>query len=106
MASGRAATLFTQAPATGKKVACVGAGPASLALAGYLALEGVAVTVFEKKPLAGGLNTTGVAPYKMHVEGALAEVDFIRSLGVTVRTGIEVGRDLQSADLLRDHDAV
>src|SRR5947207_14883906 len=43
--AGRAATLFTKAPATGKKVACVGAGPASLALAGYLALEGVAVTV-------------------------------------------------------------
>ncbi|TMQ70743.1 MAG: glutamate synthase [Candidatus Eisenbacteria bacterium] len=104
--TGRAATLFTKAPATGKRVACVGAGPASLALAGYLSLEGVAVTVLEKRALAGGLNTTGVAPYKMHVEGALAEVEFIRSLGVTIRTGVEVGRDVQAADLLRDHDAV
>jgi len=104
--AGKAATLFSRAPASGKQVACVGAGPASLAVAGYLALEGVAVTVYEQRPLAGGLNTTGVAPYKMHVEGSLAEVDFIRSLGVSLRTGVEVGRDVKPADLLRDHDAV
>src|SRR5690349_15196275 len=66
-ASGHAATLFQKAPPTGKRVACVGAGPASLAAAGYLALEGVEVTLFEKRPIAGGLNATGVAPYKMHV---------------------------------------
>ncbi|MEK7823493.1 MAG: FAD-dependent oxidoreductase [Candidatus Eisenbacteria bacterium] len=104
--AGKAATLLPRAPATGKKVACVGAGPASLAAAGYLALEGVAVTVYEQRALAGGLNTTGVAPYKMHVEGALAEVEFVRSLGVSLRTGVEVGRDVKPADLLRDHDAV
>ena len=104
--AGRGASLMARAPATGKKVACVGAGPASLAAAGYLALEGVAVTLFEKRPLAGGLNTTGVAPYKMHVEGSLAEVGFIRSLGVTIQTGVEVGRDLQPAQLLSDYDAV
>lgn len=103
---GKAATLFPRAAANKKKVACVGAGPASLAVAGYLALEGVAVTVYEQRPLAGGLNTTGVAPYKMHVEGSLAEVEFIRSLGVDFRTGVAVGRDVKAADLLRDHDAV
>src|SRR5437773_12368769 len=42
----------------------------------------------------------------MHVEGALAEVEVIRALAVTIRTGVEVGRDVQAADLLRDHDAV
>ena len=104
--AGRGATLLAKAPATGKKVACVGAGPASLAVAGYLALEGVATTVFEKRAVAGGLNTTGVAPYKMHVEGSFAEVDFIRSLGVVIRTGAEVGRDVAAADLMRDFDAV
>ena len=98
--------LFTRAPRTGKKVACVGAGPASLAAAGWLALEGVEVTLFEKRPLPGGLNLTGVAPYKMHAEGALLEVDFIRSLGVAVRDDVEIGRDVSPADLLRDHDAV
>ncbi len=104
--SGRGATLLAKVPPTGKKVACVGAGPASLAVAGYLALEGVAVTVFEKRTVAGGLNSTGVAPYKMHVEGSFAEVDFIRSLGVAIKIGIEVGRDVAPADLLREHDAV
>jgi dihydropyrimidine dehydrogenase (NAD+) subunit PreT len=101
-----AATLFAQAPPTGKKVACVGAGPASLAVAGYLALEGVAVTLFEKRRVPGGLNTTGIAPYKMHVEDAVREVDFLRSLGVTIRDGVEVGRDVAAGDLLRDYDAV
>src|SRR5881392_1644913 len=73
-----AAALFEKAKPTGKRVACVGAGPASLAAAGYLALEGVDATLFEKRKLAGGLNATGVAPYKMHAEGALLEVDFVR----------------------------
>ena len=98
--------LFTKAPATGKKVACVGSGPASLAAAGYLALEGVAVTVFEKKPITGGLNTTGIAPYKMHVHDAMREIEFVRSLGVTIKDRVEVGRDVSAADLLKDFDAV
>ena len=106
MTQGPAAKLFTPAPPAGKKVACVGGGPASLATAGYLALEGVDVTVFEARNLAGGLNTTGVAPYKMHVEGSLMEVEFIRSLGVKLREGVTVGRDVAVRDLMRDHDAV
>jgi len=103
---GDAGALLRRQPANGRKVACVGAGPSSLACAGYLALEGVRVTVLEKRALGGGLNATGVAPYKMHVEGALAEVEFVRSLGVTIRTGVEVGREVSPGDLLRDHDAV
>jgi glutamate synthase (NADPH/NADH) small chain len=101
-----AKALFEKAKPAGKKVACVGAGPASLAAAGYLALEGVEVTLFEKRKLAGGLNVTGVAPYKMHAEGAMLEVDFIRSLGVTIREGVAVGRDIDAAKLLADFDAV
>jgi glutamate synthase (NADPH/NADH) small chain len=104
--AGQATALLTRARATGRKVACVGAGPASLSAAGYLALEGVAVTIFERRALAGGLNTTGVAPYKMHVEGALAEVEFVRSLGVSIETGVEVGKDRKIADLMRDFDAL
>jgi glutamate synthase (NADPH/NADH) small chain len=106
MTSGAAANLLPKAAANGKKVACVGSGPASLACAGYLALEGCSVTVYEKGAVAGGLNSTGVAPYKMHVAGALAEVEFIRSLGVDIRTGIEVGKTLSPEQLLKDHDAV
>jgi glutamate synthase (NADPH/NADH) small chain len=104
--NGNGAGLLSQAPPTGKKVACVGAGPASLAAAGYLALEGVDVTLFERRALAGGLNTTGVAPYKMHVEGALMEVRYLLSIGGKLREQVEIGRDVTGADLLRDFDAV
>jgi len=106
VSAGQAAALLPKAPANGKKIACVGAGPASLACAGYLALEGCSVTVYEKRGLAGGLNVTGVAPYKMHTDGAQLEVDFIRSLGVTIKTGVEVGKGVTPEQLLNDHDAV
>jgi glutamate synthase (NADPH/NADH) small chain len=91
---------------TGKRVACVGAGPASLAFAAYLALEGHHATIFEKRALPGGLNSTGVAPYKLHAEDALREVEWVRSLGVEVRTGVEVGREVTGERLLAEHDAV
>jgi dihydropyrimidine dehydrogenase (NAD+) subunit PreT len=104
--SAAAPSLLAKSRPTGKKVACVGGGPASLTCAGYLALEGFEATVLESRATAGGLNLTGVAPYKMHAEGALAEVAFVRELGVTIREGVEVGRDVAPADLLRDYDAV
>ena len=104
--TGRAAALLPRAPKNGKRVACVGGGPSSLAAAGYLALEGCEVTVYEKGALPGGLNSTGVAPYKMHVEGSLREVAFLREIGVTIRERVEVGRDVTPEQLLKDHDAV
>ena len=98
--------LLARAPENGKRVACVGAGPASLACAAYLALEGCDVTLYEKREVPGGLNVTGVAPYKMHAEEGLAEVAFVRSLGVTIRTGAEVGVDPTADALLSKFDAV
>jgi len=63
------------------------------------------VTIYEKRPLAGGLNATGVAPYKLPAEDSLAEVDFVRSLGVEIRTSADVsGREAER--LLQEHDAV
>src|SRR5690606_1486222 len=61
-----------------KKVACIGGGPASLAFAGYLALEGHEAVIFEKRALAGGLNTTGIAPYKLHAHDAVHEVEWVK----------------------------
>lgn len=96
---------------TSKKVACIGAGPASLAFAGYLALEGHQAVVFEKKAVAGGLNTTGIAPYKLHADDAVHEVQFVQELGVEVVTGVEVadsdgpGR-ISGKKLLDTYDAV
>ena len=106
MRNGSAAALLSRATLNGKRVACVGAGPASLSCAAYLAIEGFAVTIYEKRPLAGGLNTTGVAPYKMPADDALAEVDFVRSLGVEIRTGVEVGTGATAETLVREFDAV
>jgi dihydropyrimidine dehydrogenase (NAD+) subunit PreT len=91
---------------TGKRAVCVGAGPASLAFAATLALQGHQATVLEKRALPGGLNATGVAPYKLHVEDALREVAWVQSLGVEMRTGVEVGRDVSGAELLAAYDAV
>jgi dihydropyrimidine dehydrogenase (NAD+) subunit PreT len=64
------------------KIACIGAGPASVACAAELRLRGFQVTVFDKMPLAGGLNTYGVAEYKLRSIDSLREVELVRSLGV------------------------
>lgn len=103
------AQLFTPkkaAPRDVKKVACIGAGPASLAFAGYLAMEGHSAVIFEKRATPGGLNATGVAPYKLHADDALREVEWVRSLGVEIKTGVEIGRDIKGAQLLAEYDAV
>ncbi|HEY1691147.1 MAG TPA: FAD-dependent oxidoreductase [Polyangiaceae bacterium] len=101
-----AAPVFGAKASTGKRVACVGAGPASLAFAAYLAMEGHKAVVFEKRALPGGLNTTGVAPYKLHADDAAREVEWVQSLGVEIRTGVEVGKDVTGAQLLAEYDAV
>ena len=105
--------LFPRATknANAKKVALIGAGPASLACAATLAMEGHLCTIFEKRALPGGLNTTGIAPYKLHAEDALREVSLVQSLGVEIKTGIEVGRvgsdnRVSGAALLQDFDVV
>ncbi len=94
-----------------KRVACIGGGPASLAFAGYLALEGHEAVVFEKRAYSGGLNTTGIAPYKLHAQDALHEVEWVEGFGVDVQTGIEVGHEdgagrISVKKLLDSYDAV
>jgi dihydropyrimidine dehydrogenase (NAD+) subunit PreT len=89
-----------------KRVALIGAGPASLACAAYLALEGHRPTIFEKRALAGGLNTNGIAPYKLHAEDALHEIAWVQALGVELRTGVDVGTDVTGQSLLDEYDAV
>ena len=82
--------LFEPGPATGKRVAIVGGGPAGLACARDLRRCGHAVTVFEAKPQPGGLNTYGIAEYKLKADVALAEVQDILDLGVELKTGVTV----------------
>ncbi len=100
-------SLLTPAKAkTGKKVALIGAGPASIAAAGLLALEGHASVIFEKKKIPGGLNTLGIAPYKQSGDAALKEIEHVFSLGnIELKDGVEVTQ-ATAAQLLKDFDAV
>jgi dihydropyrimidine dehydrogenase (NAD+) subunit PreT len=73
-----------------ERIACLGAGPASLAAAAELRQRGFQVTVFDKRPLPGGLNTYGVAEYKLSTEDSLREIELIRELGVEFRFGVSI----------------
>src|SRR5690606_12032524 len=93
------ATAFEPAPATGKRVAGVGAGPAGLSAAGELAKRGVHATVFERSELPGGLSTCGIVVLREPTNVSLEEVEFIKSLGVDVRTNVEVGVDVSHQEI-------
>ncbi len=94
------------APSTGRRVAVIGSGPAGLSCAGELARRGYSVTVFEKRELAGGLSTYGIIGIREPVETALAEVAMIERLGVQIETNVELGRNLDLADLQARFDAI
>jgi glutamate synthase (NADPH/NADH) small chain len=91
---------------SGKRVAVIGGGPAGLACAAELAQLGHQAVIFEKKPNAGGLNTYGIAYYKMRPEVSLQEVELVRSLGVEFRCGVEVGKDVTIAQIETEFDAI
>jgi dihydropyrimidine dehydrogenase (NAD+) subunit PreT len=95
-----------KAAPTGRKIAVIGAGPAGLSCAGELAKLGHAVTIFEKRELSGGLSTYGIIGLREPVEIALNEVRMIEGLGVTIRTGIEFGKDVLLAELQGEFDSV
>ena len=82
------------------KVAIVGSGPAGLTCAYYLAQEGYPVTVFEKAPVLGGMLTLGIPSYRLPRGIVEAEIEHIRKMGVTMKSGVEVGKD-KTIDQLR-----
>ena len=98
--------LFHAGAPNGKRVACIGSGPASLACAAELAKLGYRVTIFDRNELPGGLNTYGIAAYKLRAADSLREVEMVRGLGVEFRQRAEVGRDVTFAQLEKDYDAV
>jgi dihydropyrimidine dehydrogenase (NAD+) subunit PreT len=98
---------FTRAQATGKRVAVVGAGPAGLACAHRLALRGHEVVIFEARDKPGGLNEYGIATYKTPDDFAAREVAWLLEIGgITLQTGMRLGRDIELAKLQADFDAV
>src|ERR687893_104876 len=90
----------------GKSVGVVGSGPAGLSCATYLARLGYGVTVYERKALAGGLDTYGMAEYKMTQRVSQEEVAQVARLGVRVKTNTEIGVDVSFDELTAKHDAV
>ncbi len=97
--------FYAPGPATGRRVAVVGSGPAGLTCAHELRKRGHAVVVFEARDVAGGLNTLGIAAYKMPTAFALTEVERIERMGINLRlkqpiNGEKLGR------LLKEYDAV
>jgi len=95
--------LFQAGKSTGKKIAIVGAGPAGLSCARELRRAGHAVTVFDAMPQPGGLNTYGIAEYKLKADIALAEVQDILDLGVELKSGVTID---SLEPLLANYDAV
>ena len=108
---------FHKGTPNGRSVGIIGSGPAGLSCAGYLARLGYAVTVYERKPMPGGLDTYGMAEYKMSQSDSLAEVRQIESVGVTFVLNTEIvgseppasgdGRTQAAIETVRSgHDAI
>ena len=98
---------FARGPATGRRVAVVGAGPAGLSCAHRLARLGHAVTLYDARPKAGGLNEYGLAAYKMTGGFAQREVDFVLGVGgIEVKHGAALGREVTLGELRGSYDAV
>jgi len=101
--------FYEAGASTGRRVALVGAGPASLAAAHELRRAGHGCVLFERRPQVGGLNVTGVAPYKMKADVGAREAEWVLGIGgVEVRAGVSVGagEDVSFEDLEREFDAV
>lgn len=102
----RQVRYWKKGPASGKRIALIGAGPSSLACAHELTKLGHDAVCLEARALPGGLNTTGCAPYKIRSEAALQEVEYVAGIGFEIRVGVEVGKDVSLGELERAYDAI
>ncbi len=99
-------TLFAAGAANGSKVALIGGGPASLSCAFELRKLGYGTVIFDAHPQPGGLNTYGIAAYKMRAPESLREIEMIRGIGVEIRSGVQVGKDITLTRLEKEFDAI
>ena len=91
---------------TGKKIAVIGAGPAGAQAAIDLAKEGHAVTVFEKLKVVGGMMRVGIPEYRLPRDVIDFEYSYLTKLGIEIKLGVEIGKDISFDDLVSQHDAV
>ena len=82
-----------------EKIAIIGGGPAGLSCAFYLAEKGYHPTIFEKNEKAGGMLVYGIPSYKLEKDVVQAEIDIIEAMGVEIKTGVEVGKDITIDEL-------
>ena len=88
------------------RVACIGGGPASLACAAELCRQGASATIIERRELPGGLNTYGVAEYKLRAADSVREVEMIKKLGVEFRCGVDVSSAAALEALEKEFDFI
>jgi len=99
--------LFSRQENTGKSIAVVGAGPAGISCAHRLAVLGHKITVYDAKDKLGGLNEYGIAAYKTPNDFAQQELDYILDIGgITIKTGMQLGKQINLEDLQEKYDAV
>ena len=98
--------LFKAGAPNGYRIALVGAGPASLSCAVELRKRGYEAVIFDANPQPGGLNTYGIAAYKMRAQDVQKEVEMVRALGAEIRSNVAVARDINVAQLEREFDAI
>lgn len=85
-----------------EKIAIIGAGPAGLSCAYFLAIKGYQVTVFEKEKVLGGMLTLGIPAFRLEKDIVKAEIEVLEELGVKFQTGVEVGYDITISDLRKE----
>ena len=91
---------------TGKKVAVIGAGPAGLANAYFLARKGHDVTIYEALPFVGGVMRYGIPEARLDRRALDFEIELIKKLGVKIKTGVKVGKDIPFDEIRKNYDAV
>ncbi len=107
LAFAKGTRFFEAGPDTGKSVGLIGAGPASLACAHELRRHGHACTIYESREVLGGLNTYGVAPYKMKADRSVEEALWVLEIGgIDLQLGVTLGKDVSWAELEEKHDAL
>jgi formate dehydrogenase (NADP+) beta subunit len=103
--TGKKPTFTREAPKQ-KKVVVIGAGPAGLSVAYYLAQMGYGVTILERLPEPGGMAAVGIPDYRLPRDVLHGEAEHLKELGVEIRYGVAVGKDVTLAELRNQYDAV